>query len=384
MKGEKLKLGITLPVLMSYIVMGFVDIVGVSTGYIQKSFALDASTVQLIPSMVFIWFFLLSVPVGLLQERFGKRHLLITGILLTGVGMIFPFTGDSFQIMLVSFTFLGIGNTIIQVAANPLLKDVVPENRFSSFMSLSQFVKAIVSTLGPLIAAFAAIKFGNWKLVFLIYAVVSFATAFWLAFTKIEEFRTERNPATFKSCFGLLSDKFILIMVIGIFLVVGADVGMNTNIQGFLSQRAGLSLEKASIGISIYFIALMLSRFSGTILLNYIKPAKFLLYSACLAVLGVVTMMVSKSSFLAYFSIFVVGLGAGNLFPLIFSVSVAKKPERANEISGLMIMAIVGGAIVPLLMGVISKNFGIVAGISVLVFCMVYLVISSFYVNRHD
>lgn len=365
--------GKMLPVFMSFIVMGFVDIVGVSTGYIKKDFDLPDNLAQFIPSMAFIWFFFLSVPVGILQDKIGKRNMLNIGMALSGFAMLLPFINYSFPIMLLAFVFLGIGNTIVQVSANPLLMDVSPADKFSSFMSLTQFMKAIVSLLGPIIATFVATQYGDWRFVFAVYAITSILAVVWLYFTKIEESGNDNMPATFKSCFLLLKNPFILMMVMGIFLTVGADVGMNSNIQNYLMSVFGLSIEQASLGISIYFTALMISRFLGAILLNWIKPRVFLVMTSTIALLSVILMLFAPSSTVGLVAIFLIGLGSGNLFPLIFSIAVHKMPERSNEISGLMIMAVSGGAFIPPLMGLISKNYDTIISLTVLVICMVYL-----------
>ena len=375
---SKIKWNKLLPVFMSFIVMGFVDIVGVSTGYIKNDFGLSDNLAQLIPSMAFIWFFFLAVPVGIFQDKWGKKNMLILGMAFSGMGMLIPFIGYSFPIMLAAFVLLGIGNTIVQVSANPLLQDVSPREKFSSFMSLTQFVKAIVSLLGPIIAAVAATQFGNWKLVFAVYAVTSLIAVLWLYFTKIEESGVDKEPATFKSCFSLLKNPFILMMVVGIFLTVGADVGMNSNIQNYLMTKFGLTLEKATYGISVYFMALMISRFLGAILLNFVKPRLFLIITTTIALLSVFLLFVAPNQSIGLIAIFLVGFGSGNLFPLIFSITIDKMPDRSNEISGLMIMAVSGGAFIPPIMGAISESFGFLMSLSVLVICMIYLFLISF------
>ena len=249
---QKMNLNKVLPVLMASLLMGFADIIGVATGYIKKDFGLGDDLAQLIPFMALMWFFLLAVPAGILQDKYGKRNMLNIGMGLIGIGMVIPFFHYSFPVMLFAMILMGIGNTIVQVSANPLLMDVVPKERFSSFMSFSQFIKAISSLLGPIIATFVAIQFGNWKLVFAVYAVTSFLAVLWLYFTRIEESKSKKKPATFKSCFSLLSDKFVIFMVLGIFFLVGADVGMNTNIANYLQSSFSLSLEQASLGRGNY------------------------------------------------------------------------------------------------------------------------------------
>ena len=379
MKKLTIKRAKVLPVLMASLLMGFADIIGVATGYIKKDFNLGDDLAQLIPFMALVWFFLLAVPAGILQDRYGKRNMLNIGMGLIGTGMLVPFLHYSFPVMLFAMILMGIGNTIVQVSANPLLMDVVPKERFSSFMSLSQFIKAISSLLGPIITTFVAIHFGDWKLVFAIYAVTSFLAVLWLYFTKIEESKGHEKPATFKSCFSLLSNRFVILMALGIFFLVGADVGMNTNIANYLQSEHGLSLEKASLGISIYFAALMISRFMGAVLLNWINAKKFLVVSSVLALLSMLALIFAPSVMIARIAIFMAGLTSGNLFPLIFAVTLEKMPNRANEVSGLMIMAISGGALIPPLMGLLSANVGLMASLMVLVICMLYIVGASIY-----
>jgi len=365
--------------MMAYIVMGFVDIVGVATGYIKNDFGLSDSMAQIIPSMALFWFFVLSVPAGIMQDRFGKKRMLNIGIGLTGIGMVTPFLYYSYSVMLLSFIFLGIGNTIIQVSANPLLHDVVPRARFSSYMSLSQFIKAICSLLGPVITAAMASFMGDWKLVFAVYAITSLISLAWLFTIKIEEAEISDKPATFASCFSLLKNKFILIMVFGIFFVVGSDVGMNANIANYLKSLFNLSLENASLGISIYFAALMIGRLAGAVVLNWVSSRKFLVATAILALGGIVLMLAAPSLFIARAAISLVGLGSANLFPLIFAISVEKMPVRANEISGLMVMAISGGAAIPPVMGLTSTYIGVAASFSVLVVVMLYILFAGVY-----
>lgn len=379
MNNSKVGLKKTLPVFMSFIVMGFVDIVGVATGYIKHDFGLTDNLAQLIPSMALFWFFVLSVPSGILQDKFGKRRMLNIGMLLTGIGMVIPFFHYSFPTMLAAFIVLGIGNTIVQVSANPLLHDVSPKAKYSSYMSLSQFIKAIISLLGPIITTLMATLFGNWKLVFAIYAVTSILAVLWLYFTKIDESHAIDKPATFKSCFGLLKNKFIVVLVIGIFVLVGADVGMNSNIANFLQSSFGMSLEKASLGISVYFMALMIGRFSGAIVLNWVSSRKFLLITAIVALISLVAMLLAPNVVMVQVAIFMVGLGSANLFPLIFSIAIEKMPERSNEVSGLMIMAVSGGAFVPPIMGLVSTSVGVKASFLVLVIGMIYMVGAGVY-----
>ncbi|MDD4189898.1 MAG: MFS transporter [Mangrovibacterium sp.] len=383
MNRSKFGLKKTLPVFMSFIVMGFVDIIGVATGYVKQDFELSNFIVQFLPMMVLLWFFVLSVPAGVLQDKIGKRNMLNAGMVIQAVGLGLPFVHYSFTMMFASFILLGIGNTIIQVSANPLLQDVTPSEKLASSMSTSQFIKAIISFSGPLIATFLAKNFGDWKLVFAVYGITSLLSAFWLSMTSIAESKPDRKPASFTSCFGLLKNRFIAFMALSIFLIVGSEVAINTNITNILTARYGLTLEKAAIGISLFFAGETIARFLGAIILNWMKPRLLLLLIALLSLAGVSGIFLAPGNIIAFAAIFLTGLAIGNMFPIIFSLTLDHMPERANEISGLLIMAVSGGAVIPLVMGFISATFGPLVSLSVIAVCMLYILWVSLFVDRN-
>ncbi len=382
MSTSKVQLNKLVPVMLSFVIMGFVDIIGVATGYVKQDFKLTDFVAQFLPMMVLLWFFILGVPAGVLQDKIGKRNMLNLGMVIQAVGLGLPFIYYSFPMMFASFILLGIGNTIIQVSANPLLQDVSPSDKLASYMSTSQFVKAIVSFGGPIIASFLARSFGDWKLVFAVYGITSLLGALWLSMTPIVESKPDRKPASFGSCLGLLKNRFVAFMALSIFLIVGAEVAINTNIANVLMAKYGISLDTAVLGISFFFAGETISRFLGAIILNWIKPRLFLFLIAILSLVGVLGVFLAPSYTVAYASIMIIGLGVGNMFPIIFSLALAKMPERANEISGLLIMSVSGGAFIPLVMGYVSSTSGPLASIFVVGGCMVYILWVSFFVRK--
>ena len=364
---------------MAFFVMSFVDLVGIGVDRVSKDMNLSATLAQLIPSAAFLWFLLLSVPVGVLQSRLGKKFTLNIGMGVTALGLLVPFFFYTFEMVLVGFALLGIGNTIVQVSANPLLVDVVPGNRTSSFLSFSQFVKAIGSMLGAPLAALFAAHFGDWKLLFLVFGVVSILSVIWLGSVKIEETRTEESIATFASSFKLLGNGFVLLMVLSIFLVVGVDVGFNSNSGQFLIKQFGIDQTAAESGRSVYFFGRMLGTFAGAILLTRISSRKFFMWTSVLGILCLVAILLIKSTAMAWVLVFLIGLAVANIWPLVFSIAIEKYPTRSNEISGLMMMAISGGAVIPLLVGWVSDMSSIAIGMSILIACMIYLWAVSVY-----
>ncbi len=386
MKKTGISLNYLFPVLLSFFIMSFCDLVGIGVDRVKIDYPNISNTlIQLIPSAVFLWFFILSVPVGILQDRIGKRNVLNIGMLVTALGLFVPYFFYSFETALIGFALLGIGNTIVQVSANPLLVDVVPSNRRSSFLSFSQFVKALGSMIAAPLAGFLAGYFGDWKLIFLVFGIVSLLSVIWLYFIKIEESVNTEKRATFASSFKLFGNGYITMMVIGIFLVVGIDVGINAISGQFLKAKFDISQTFAESGRSVYFFGKMLGTFAGALLLAKIASRKFFIWSSILGLIAILGLIFAPTSMTAMIIIFIIGLGVANIFPLIFSITVGKYPLRANEISGLMIMAVSGGAAIPPLMGWIQDTTGTAtATIFVLVACAVYLLVLSLFQKKEE
>jgi len=380
MEVQKINITNVLPVLMAFFVMSFVDLVGIGVDMVKIDMNLSSTLSQLIPSVAFLWFLLLSVPVGVMQSRLGKKFMLNVGMGITAAGLFVPFFFYSYSMVLVGFALLGIGNTIVQVSANPLLIGVVPGNRASSFLSFSQFIKAIGSMIGaPLAAIFAAHFTHDWKLLFLVFGIVSILSVIWLGSTKIIEAKNDEVRATFSSSFKMLGTGFVLLMVVSIFIVVGIDVGFNSNSGQFLIKQFGMDSTTAASGRSVYFFGRMLGTFAGALLLTRISSRKFFLGTSALGILCLICILLVKSAFIAWGLVFMIGLTVANIWPLVFSITVEKYPARNNEISGLMMMAISGGAVIPLLIGWVSDLSNVAVGMSILIVCMIYLFSVSVY-----
>ena len=377
MNKTKISYKLVTPVLLAFFAASFCDMVGIGVDRVKLEFELSNTLAQLIPSAVFLWFFVLSVPIGIMQDRIGKRNMLNIGLMITALGLLIPFLFYTFGMVLLGFALLGIGNTIVQVSANPLLVDVVPSNRRSSFLSFSQFVKSIGSMVAAPLAGLFAAQFGDWKILFIVFGVVSILTVLWLASSKIEETKNTQGSATFASSFKLLTNRYIALMVACIFLIVGIDVGINAISGQFLLGKFSSEQTLAESARSLYFFGKMLGTFGGAILLTKLSSRKFFVWSSIAGIISIVGLIVAPTEMLALIIIFIIGLGVSNIFPLVFSLTVEKYPERANEISGLMIMAISGGAIIPPLMGWVADIASVTTSIFVLVASIVFIFLVS-------
>ena len=371
-----------LPVLFGFFVMGMVDLVGIATNYVKFDFNLSDRVANLLPLSLFLWFAVLSVPTGMLMNSFGRKRTVLLSIGITLVAMLLPWMNYSFPMMLVAFAMLGIGNTIIQVSLNPLLTNVVSGDRLTSSLTLGQFIKAIASFLGPIIAGYAARQMGDWRFVFSVFAVVAVASGVWLWITSISEETTVQKTSSFGESFGLLSDKVILMLFLGILFVVGVDVGLNTTIPKFLMEQCNIPLEEAGLGTSLYFAARTIGSFCGAFLLVKISGKKFFISSMFIAIPAFLVMLFIGNLWGILSMVFVSGLTIANIFSIMFAAALKRKPDYANEISGLMIMGVAGGAIILPVMGILSDNFGQTGGMAVLLVAFVYLIFCAFRMEK--
>ena len=366
-----------LPIMFSFFAMGFVDMVGTATNYVKAEFALSDTMANFLPSMVFLWFFFLSVPTGLLMNRIGKRKTVLLSLVVTALALILPLCAYNYPVLLISFCLLGIGNTLMQVSLNPLITCIVTGEKLASTLTFGQFVKAIASFIAPIIASWASVQFGNWLLLYPIFLAFALVAAVYLGLTKIEEEIPKDKSSGFIQCLKLLGDSSVLLLFLGIVAHVGIDVGVNTCAPKIIIERLALPLEKAGIATSIYFLFRTLGCLSGSFILARFPLKKFFAVSVACMVLAMIGLFVCKSLIGIYVAIALVGFGNSNIFSMVFSRALYYLPERGNEMSGLMIMGLIGGTIFPLLMGVLSDAMGTQAGsvivISVGVAYLVYL-----------
>ncbi len=360
----------TLPVFLVFLAMGFGDVVGPMVSLAKDTFALSNFMAQLLPFSGFLLFGLLSVPMGIWQDRKGKKSVLLLGLSVALAGLILPMSagmygpepvfmpGDhtKFYVLLASIFLLGAGATTLQVVGNPIMRDISPEGDYSRNLSLAQAIKAIGSSMGFLLPPIAVAVFGlAWPLLFPVYAaIIAVTLAFCLPLRVAETRDPEAKPATFGSCFALLfGDRFVLTMVLAIFLYVGAEVCFSSGVPLLLREKFGIMGFGLWVSWALFFLPILAGRFAGALILRKISPGKFLIATTLLSVTGILCVF-SELKVLTFAGIVLTGLGFANIFPLVFSITIDAKPERSNEISGLMVTAIVGGAFIPPLMGLLA------------------------------
>lgn len=366
-----------LPVMLCFFAMGFVDLVGTASNYVQKDLGLTDAQANLFPSLVFFWFLIFSVPTGMLMNRIGRKNTVLISLVVTAVSLFIPAFGDSYLVMLASFSLLGIGNAIMQTSLNPLVSNLISSRRLASTLTFGQFVKAIASFLAPVIAAWGATTllplFGlGWRILFVIYAVICLLAILLLAATPIDEEQPERASGV-GDCLKLLGRPFILLCFLGIMCHVGIDVGTNTTAPKIIIERLGLPLEDAGFATGIYFIFRTVGCFLGAFILRVVSPKLFFAVSVVMMLAGMCMLFLCDTLMPLYVGIGLVGFGNSNIFSIIFSQALVQAPREKNEVSGLMIMGLFGGTVFPLAMGYAADAVGQVGAVAVMTVGVVYL-----------
>ena len=366
-----------IPVMLTFFTMGFVDLVGIASNYVKADLALSDSVANVLPSLVFFWFLIFSVPTGMLMNRIGRKRTVLLSIVVTVLSLLLPIFGYSFPLMLVSFSLLCIGNALMQTSLNPLVASIIRGGNLASTLTFGQFVKAIASFMAPYIASWGALSliptFGmGWRILFPVYLAVGIAALLLLSSTAIEEEPADK-ASSIADCVRLLARPVILLSFVGIMCHVGIDVGTNTTAPKVLMERLGMSLNEAAFATSLYFIFRTLGCLTGSFFLRILSHRLFFIVSVAMMAASMLGLAFGSSAAVLYTAIALVGYGNSNIFSLVFSQALLSDESRQNEISGLMIMGLFGGTVFPLLMGFASDAIGQLGAILVMAAGVAYL-----------
>lgn len=364
-------------VMLCFFAMGFVDLVGSATNFAKADLGLTGAQAGFIPSLVFFWFLIFSVPTGILMNKIGRKRTVLLSLAVTLVSLVIPIFSDSYAAMLVAFSLLGIGNAVMQTSLNPLVSGLINPSKLASTLTFGQFVKALASLLAPYLMAWGAAAllptFGlGWRVLFPIFAVFCLLSLACLGATPIREEKPDRITG-FKECLVLLKVPFVLLCFIGIMCHVGIDVGTNTFAPQILSARFGLDVAQAVIGTQIYFYFRTGGCLLGSFALAKMPAKLFFGFSVACMLLGMAGLFLGTSTTAVLISVALIGFGNSNIFPVVFSQALNRLPNEKNEISGLMIMGLFGGTVFPLCMGYAQDAVGIAGAVAVMTLGAIFL-----------
>lgn len=360
--------------------MGFGDSVNSFVGKAKEQFELSNLEAQFVAFAGFIMFGILSIPMGVIQDRIGRKNTLLIGLLVAFLGVVTVMLAGvkDFYVFLFTILLLGAGGTILQVSGNPIMRDVSDEGQYSSNLSLGQSIKAVGSFTAPvfffLAAYFGLSKDASWTYLFPIFAVAIGLSFFSILTLKIQEKKSDSKAPSIASCLSLLFNPYVFMMTLGIFLYVGAECSIANGMPIYFTDKFAIDAGLANQYIIYFYVAIMIARFAGAGVLKKVSPKKFLILTSLFTILGF-AMLLPENKMLSTVALFVIALGYANIFPLIFSMAIDRMPAKSNEFSGLLITAIVGGAFVPPLMGYVADKTNNLIGFSVPFVCMIYILL---------
>lgn len=373
---------VALPVLFGFFVMGFCDIVGISSDYVQRTFNWSPVMTGFVPSLVFIWFLFLGIPVGNQMNKWGRKNTVLLSMAVTVVGMFLPLVVYNSATCMAAYALLGIGNAILQVSLNPLLSNVITNQRLlTSSLTVGQVIKAASSLVGPEIVLLAVSYFGEdkWYYCFPILGFITLLSAVWLMATPVK--REDSSSATELSMgdtFSLLKDKTILLLFLGIFFIVGVDVSTNFISSKLMAERFGWSVEQVKFAPQVYFLSRTIGALLGAFLLTRIAEMKYFRVNILACIVSLLVLISVDHDMVNLVCIGAVGFFASSVFSIIYSMALQVRPEKANQISGLMITAVAGGGVVTPVIGFAIGTAGVIGGVFVTLACVCYLTYCAF------
>lgn len=373
---------VVLPVLFGFFVMGFCDIVGISSDYVQRTFNWSPVMTGFVPSLVFIWFLFLGIPVGNQMNKWGRKNTVLLSMAVTVVGMFLPLVVYNSATCMAAYALLGIGNAILQVSLNPLLSNVITNQRLlTSSLTVGQVIKAASSLVGPEIVLLAVSYFGEdkWYYCFPILGFITLLSAVWLMATPVK--REDSSSATELSMgdtFSLLKDKTILLLFLGIFFIVGVDVSTNFISSKLMAERFGWSVEQVKFAPQVYFLSRTIGALLGAFLLTRIAEMKYFRVNILACIASLLVLIFVDHDMVNLVCIGAVGFFASSVFSIIYSMALQVRPEKANQISGLMITAVAGGGVVTPVIGFAIGTAGVIGGVFVTLACVCYLTYCAF------
>ncbi|MFC3032536.1 sugar MFS transporter [Pseudoalteromonas fenneropenaei] len=373
-----------------FFLWGFITVLNdVLIPRLKGVFELSYTEAMMIQFCFFSAYFVVSLPAGALVKRFGYKNGVLTGLVVASAGCLLFYPAvvvHEFWLFLTALFVLASGITVLQVSANPYVAALGPAKTASSRLNLAQALNSLGTTVGPWVGSI--LLFGaagglaaeagsaeNVKVPYLFLAAALLTIAVVFAFLKLPVIKEHTEELDCKAKGHSLTEApHLMFGVVAIFCYVGGEVAIGSFLVNYFGEAhiAGLEEHAAAKLIAYYWGGAMVGRFIGSIVLQKVAPSHALLFNAiCIITLLVITM--STSGNVAMYSVLAIGLFNSIMFPTIFSIAIDGLGSLTSKGSGWLCLAIVGGAIVPLLQGVVADTAGIQMSFVVPVVCYAFI-----------
>jgi FHS family L-fucose permease-like MFS transporter len=350
--------------------------------HLKSIYTLTYVQAMLVQFCFFGAYFIVSMPAGALIRRIGYQKGAVAGLLIAACGcmLFYPASFGGYGLFLFAFFVLASGITILQVAANPYVTVLGAARTASSRLTLTQAFNSLGTTIGPsvgglliLSVAGAAAATVRGPYIGLAAALALLAVLFYAArLPKITDSEDVALPG--ESHGSAWAHRHLVLGAIGIFLYVGAEVSIGSFLINFLGEThiAGLSHAAAAHYVSIYWGGAMVGRFIGFAVMRVVSPGKTLAFNSLLAIALVLAASFGTGS-IAMWAILAVGLCNSIMFPTIFSMALNGLGKYTGQGSGILCMAIVGGALVPFAQGALADSVGVQASFMLPAACYAFI-----------
>ncbi len=357
--NRRISAAVIAPVVFGFYIFGFSDTVGFATSYVQAEFSLGETVAGLLPSMVFIWFLLLSVPTARLMNRIGRKATATIGYAVSIIGLLLPVAPIAGAgVYFAAFALIGIGNTILQVAVNPLLATLAPPEHMTGYLTMGQVARNLSLMLAAPIAAALSSAFGNWRAMFPIFAAVTLVAMVWLLLTPLPAEERSAERSSIGDFMALLRNKTVLTAFIGIALFISVDIGAGVITPKIVMERTSMTTENATLVSSVYYVCRIVGTLLGVWLLSRMSDVRWLRINMIVMTATVAAMFFVRSATAIFALCGVWGFSISCIFATLYAAATRSRPDKANEISGLMILAISSGAVIGPLMSLGADIFG--------------------------
>lgn len=368
--------------------------------HLKGLFTLNYTQASMVAFCFFGAYFLISLPAGKLIEKWGYKRGTITGLFITATGcaLFYPAAAfHSYSFFLFGLFVLATGITIIQVAVNPYVSVLGPKETASSRLNLAQAFNSLGTTLAPLFGSVLILSAAGSENTaeqasavqgpYLFLAALLVVLAVVVYFAKLPEIQAPAQDQTLAKHSGKSSAwqyRHLVFGAVGIFCYVGAEVSIGSYIVNFLNLPNIMSMSEAQAArlLSYYWGGAMVGRFLGSAIMRKSDPGRVLAINAALAV-GFVLIAMLLSGQVAMWAILSVGLFNSIMFPTIFTLAIEDLGEHTAQASGILCMAIVGGAIVPLLQGICADSMGLQLSFFLPIICYCYIAFYGIKGHRH-
>ncbi len=390
-------------ILLTFFVISFLtNIIGPLVPDIIESFDLNLTLVALLPFAFFIAYGVMSIPSGMLVEKYGEKNIMVLAFLISFLGALLFAWVASFQMYMVSLFLIGTGMAMLQVAINPLLRVAGGEEHFAFNSVIGQLFFGLASFLSPLVYSYLVLNIGRgdgdgnflinalsavvpanlpWISLYWIFAIVSLLMVFVIGFTKFPrvELKEDEKAGALQTHLDLLKKPMVILYFLGIFAYVGTEQGVANWISEFLQTYHGVNPQTDGAStVSLFWGLMTAGTVLGLILLKFVDSRKVLIGFTSAAILCLAVALFSSKS-IALIAFPLVGFFASVMWSIIISLALNSVKSHHGSFSGILVTGIAGGAILPLIVGWLGDWLGLRMGMLFLFISLGYILSIGFW-----